>query len=363
MARKRRKSRKKSPIVFQLQAPKPRRNPRKKKRARRRRRRNTAATVVNPSPVTYVTLPRKKKRRRRRRNPTGLAAVPKSLKDLTKVKVVAPIVAGGGIGVALVAAVDKWVAPHVSPIVLTVIKIVAGVALMPILNRFIKGAGMYSLGFVAGEALTPWVSRWLPFGGAPSTIGDVYDQEAAAVSEGLGYPEFSGDDADELGDAAAGGDEGVEEVIRDPQDGVAKVVDGLGILPPFPIPPMPMPLVGMLRKRGLLWLTRMGLEEGDLSQLMRLPPGQRRPAIARLRAAYIAKKRGHARAHGPRFARRPIMAHHPMRRRRPRPGRPGRPPRPRPRPQARPVRPPRGRRGGRRHGKFRGFDEDIATFA
>jgi hypothetical protein len=326
-----------------------RRNPsRRKKGGGRKRRRTTrrrtsptaiirvagprsnpaAATVVNPygflQPPT-ATNPRR--RRRRRRNPAG-ASLPTKLKDLTKGKVLMPLFVGGGIGVASVALIDKYIGPKVPPWALSLIKIVAGVLELPFLNRVVAGSGFYALGYLAGDALATWVTKILPFGDAEYTDDAI---------DGLGSVEVAGDvDVAGLGEFS---DDGNEDVVGD-VDGELNVVDGLGVLPPVPIPPgFPRPMLRKLKRGKLMWLMRLGIRPEDLEALLKSPPKMRRAAISKLRQEYDGRRDQHRPAGGgpPPWARRPRLA--------------GK--------QRRLMRLHRRRGRGRGRGGLRGMDEDI----
>lgn len=315
---RRRRTRSSRPIVLQF----PKRNPtRKRRKARRRRRRNPigAATLVNPGRLRYAKAP-VRRRRRRRRNPGLMAATTTKLKDLTKPKVVLPIIVGGGLGVVAAAAVSKWVAPRVPPKALPFVKIGIGVIGMPAVNRVYKGAGPYFTGFMAGTALADWLTPLLPWGGVDDYDEDSPMGELEDDLEGLGYAEVIGalddDDLDDLGDAGIAGDDGIEEVLHG-QDGQDQLIDGLGILPPFPIPPLPPGLLRLLRRRRLLWLLRMRIPQADLSRIMQAPRPQRHAALMRLRTAYKRKRSTMHKAKGAPWADDARVQRHPMRRPRP----------------------------------------------
>lgn len=261
------------------------------------RRNPAAATVVNP--YGFMQPPAVVNPRRKRRNPAGGAIIPRKLKDLTKGKVLVPLFVGGGIGVASMALVDKYIGPKVPPWALSLIKVVVGVLELPLLNRIVAGSGFYALGFAAGDALATWVTKFLPF-------GDVDDYT------GLGDVDIAGD-VDELAGLGGLGDDGTEDVIGD-MDGELNVVDGYGILPPVPIPPgFPRPMLARLKRGKLMWLLRLGIRPEDLQSLLSAPPQMRRAAIEKLRGEYDSRRQAHRPPEGrpPEWAKRPrLVAKH-----------------------------------------------------
>ena len=309
MARKRKTTRRrksKRPIVLQLGPPR-KRNPPKRRKARRRRRRNPAgATVVNPGVpmVTYQAAnPARRRRRRRRRNP----GIMQSVKSTLNTRTIVPIVVGGGLGVVGISLSGKYLTTRVSPKIQAGIEAGVGLVGLPLVNKLYRGSGPYFTGFMVGSAISKLITPLLPWGGM---------DEIDAITEGTGAIEFVGDLGamdDESGDEAAAGDGGLEDILPG-DDGNAYLVDGLGILPPMPVPRMPRPLFGMLRRRGLLWLTRLGVPQEEIQRVVQLPPLQRRAALARLRAMYRGKRRQARQMHGARFARHPMVRAHPARR-------------------------------------------------
>ena len=342
----RRRRTSKRPIVLQIPAPRRRKNP---VRRRKRRRNPAAATVVNPR--------RRRRRRRRRRNPSLMSGI----KSTFTAKTLVPIAIGGGLGVVGISLSSKYLTTRIDTKWQALIEAGVGLAGLPLVNRAYPGAGPYFTGFMVGSALARVLTPLLPWG--------EIDDDVDALVEGTGAIEFIGDGLDESenqkedGDEAAAGDAGLEDVIS-ANDGQEYLVDGLGILPPMPVPRMPRPFVGMLRRRGMLWLARLKLPQEEIQRLMDLPPLKRRGALMRLRALYRRKRAMARRANGARFAETPLVKAHPVRRPRV-PGKQGKPGRQvitrspgakRVAPPQRPQRPVR--RGGRRgRGKFGEVDE------
>ena len=312
MAKRRKKTKKrtrraKRPIVLQIPAPRRRRNPpKRRKRARRRRRRNSAAaTVVNPPMVTYQAA-NPRRRRRRRRNPSIVQA----FKGTLKKDVLVPIVIGGGLGVVGISLATKYIAPRLSTKWQAVALAGIGLVGLPLVNRLYKGAGPYFTGFMVGSALTKVVVPLLPWGEYDDD--DLVDGDLGVV-EFIGDLSGEGDMDDEEGDAAAAGDGGLDDIMSDGKR--AYVVDGLGVLPPMPIPGgFPGALMGRLRRSRLGWLARMGLDPSEIRRILRLGPMRRRGALMRLRAAYRHKREQAEQTQGARFTKHPLVVKHPKRR-------------------------------------------------
>ena len=90
------------------------------------------------------------------------------------------------------------------------------------------------------------------------------------------------------------------------------VVDGLGVLPPFPVN-APRPMIRGLRKRKMAWLLRL-LSPEQIEELMSKPLPQRRRALRDLRALYQRRKASVEGQSGRRFRGHRMVQAHPLRR-------------------------------------------------
>jgi len=314
MARKKRKTTRRKarrrtssrPIVLQLPPP-------ARRRKRKRRRNPAAATIVNPSRVRTV----RRRRRRRKRNPS----LPTAIKRTFRTKTLLPILIGGGLGVVGISASQKWIAPRLSPKWQALAEAGIGIAGLPVVNKLYSGAGPYFTGFMVGSALTTVIKPLLPFG-----MLDGDDELDAMVEGDMGAIEFIGDGLGDFSDAeaeaAAAGDDGLEEVVED--QGADHLVDGLGVLPPVAFQRVmgmgpgrkkyPPALIQRLRAANLLWLLRLGIPAHVLIRLLQQPLPARTGMLKRWRRLYLRRFKHAKRRHGRRFRRHPYVVHHPRRR-------------------------------------------------
>ena len=314
---KKKKSRRTSqrPVIIQLEAPKP------KRKKRRKKRNPVAATVVNPKP---------KPKRRRIPRVTGLLAPIQRLLPGKTGKKLAPLAVGASTGVGVLVLTNKYIAPRVSPNVLGAIEL--GIAILGggLVDKYVfKGSGLIFGGAVGASAFSRWITPHLPFGGFAG-LSEVEEDEVIADIEFVGGLDALGSLGDEEGDAVTAGDGGIEEIMEMPIQGGAVgscVVDGLGVLPPKAIGQLPPGLLAALRKRGWVWILRLGIPPAEIIKMLRLPPAQRRRFVLGWWARYKAGRRMVEKRTGRAWARH-VPPRHPRLRRAP--GRPAfkRPPRP-----------------------------------
>jgi len=278
--------------------------PKGKSRAKRRKNPidpySAAATLVNPSKWKKPTKPKKRKY-----NPPNLIT---QFKKLIKPKVMAPVVIGGGIGVAMVTASNRYLTGRISNTVHAVLDIAAGVLSMPLVRKLWKGAEPYAAGVMVGSGVAKLAAPAL----ARLTGMDDDDQIVD-----MGDTEFYGDygdvDASDDGADLEGFADDAEAVMVAP-DGGQLVVDGYGYLPPHKINPLRGTLPRLLAARGLAWLLRVR-PPAVVVKILKMPPAIRGKMIAQARQEYEAR-RAPLVAQGPQYKRHRAVARHPMRRRR-----------------------------------------------
>ena len=280
--------------------------PKGKGRAKPRRRRNpvdpysAAATLVNPSKWRKPSKPKPRKY-----NPPKLMT---SFKKLIKPKVMAPIVIGGGIGVAMVTASNRYLTGRISTTVHAILDIAAGVLSMPLVKKLWKGAEPYAAGVMVGSGVAKLAAPALARLTGMSDDDQIVD---------MGDTEFYGDygDVDQAddGEDLEGFADDAEAVMVAP-DGSQLVVDGYGYLPPHKIAPLRGMLPRMLAARGLAWMLRVRPPR-VIVRILKMPPAIRAKMIDQARKEYEAR-RAPVVAAGPQHRAHRAVARHPMRRRR-----------------------------------------------
>uniref|UniRef100_A0A6M3L241 Uncharacterized protein n=1 Tax=viral metagenome TaxID=1070528 RepID=A0A6M3L241_9ZZZZ len=242
------------------------------------------AVIVNPA----------KKSKQLPRNPGLVKSIIRKGKGMLTSGVLVPIVVGVPLGILSVAAFDKYVAPRMSGLWSMLLKVIAGLVSIPLGNKISKSSGFYSGGLLIGSAIKDWLLKWIPLG------------DGLGNTDWLG--EAGGEDLDGLDEVSDGG---VEDILGDAQ-GNAVLVDGLGVLPPVPIPIGPR-MMRVLRRRRLAWLLRL-LSPDKIAELMSLPPLKRKAAIRELRAMYQSRKGQIEQRQGAQHVDTPAVMAHPQRR-------------------------------------------------
>ena len=262
---------------------------------------SAAAVLVNPS---KWRKPSKPTGAVRKYNPPGLFS---SVKKLIKPQIMMPIVIGGGIGVAMVTASNRYLTGRISNTVHAILDIAAGVLSMPLVKKLWKGAEPYAAGVMVGSGVAKLAAP------AIAKLTGLDDDQIVDMGDTEFYGDYGDVDQADDGDDLEGFADDAEAVMVAP-DGAQLVVDGYGYLPPHEIAPLGGNLPRLLASRGLAWLLRVRPPR-VIVQILRAKPPIRAAMLAQARKEYEAR-RGPVVAQGPQYKTHRAVARHPMRRRR-----------------------------------------------